>query len=406
MARTFSQLKSLVNSKLGQAAGTLTESDFLAGLNLALDDIRLKVDFPETEKTASLSPALFQDVTWYTVPSDMYGDDVIDLRPLVQLPYSPRDQNWNRNTATEFTRNQLDVRVKPKYSIEYNNGVRQLRILANPNSTAKNYLLNNCDTYNGNGTWTADTTNSDANSVSTDTVNYFEGSGATKFNVTVAQSVNNRATVYNPDMAVVDISGLTNAYIFFWVYIPDVTNVTNVQIVYGSDASSTPATKANYYTFTATTQFDGTALVTGGNFIGLARSAATQTGTVDNTAVRYLEVVLNYGVAQTNMTGVSIDGIYFRDGELYEIRYRTQNIVQAAGGGTKKQYFTLDDDVLLLNAEGETVFVQYAAGYLAPNVKDLATGMPLLQMANQIITEYKERHPSLRRVAQRNWYFD
>lgn len=406
MARTFSVLKSLVSSKLGKIDGNLTTTDFQNGMNLALDDLRLELDFPETEKTALLEPALFFDVFNYAIPDDMYGDDLIDLRPFVELPAVPRNNEIDRNTSVEFERNILDTQARIKYTIEYNNGSRYLRVIGRNNPSAQNILLNSCDTFNENGTWTADLVNSDANSVSTDQVTYFQGNGSVRFNVTVGQSAFNLGTIYNNDFATTpfDVSGLTNAYAFFYVNIPDVTDITSLTLSYGSDAGATPSTKANYWTFTATSQFDGSPLQTGKNFLGVARSSAIQTGTVDETNIQYLEFNINYTGAQTNMVGVLLDGIYLRDGELYEIRYRSTQIVRSALG-IKKEYFTLDDDTLLLNPEGEALFVQYTAGYLAPNVKDMATGQTLAALAQNTLEKYKFRHPSLRRLMKKNWYY-
>lgn len=406
MARTSSQIKALINSKLGKAAGTISSSDFLAGMNLSLDALRLRVDFAETAKTANLSPASFTDVSVYAIPSDMLGDDILDIRPLVDIPSEVRNQNWDRNSNAEFTRNLLDERATPKYNIEYNNGSRTLRLLDTLSAQVKNTQLHSCDTYDGNGTWTADATTSDANTVATDSVNYFEGSGSVSFNATVAQSVNNKATIYNPGFATVDASNQSNSpYLFFYAYIPDVTYVTSLTFVYGSDTAATPATKANYYSFTATTQFDGSALQTGKNLIGVPRSGATQTGTVVNTTIKYLEFTVNYSASQANTTGFRLDGIYLRDGQLFEVRYRTQNIVQATGGGTKKQYFTLDDDVLLLNAEGEVLYIEFTAGYLAPNVKSPTSGQTLGEQADMSLARYSLYHPSDRKLMKRNWYY-
>lgn len=404
--RTFATLKSLISSKLGNVSGNLTQGAFLDGMNLALDDLRLRLDFPETERTAQLVPALFNDVTDYAVPSDMYGDDLINLFPFVDLPSTPRGLEMDRNSSVEFQRNLLDGRAGIKYTIEYNNGRRTLRVLGRLNSSAQSIRLANCDTFDQNGTWTADLVNSDTNSVATNQVTYFEGNGSVQFNVTAAQSAFNRSRIFNNNFTSTpfDTSGMSNPYAFFYANIPDITNVTNVQLIVGSDAGATPSTKANYYTFTATAGFDGSTLQSGKNLLGVARSSAVQTGVVDTASIQYLEFVINYTVAQTDMVGILLDGIYFRDGELYSAKYRSSNIVQAADL-TKKAYFTLDDDTLLLNAEGEALYVQYAAGYLSPNVKDLATGQFLSALADQKVEEYKFRHPSSRRFMKKSWYY-
>jgi len=402
MSRTYSQLYAAVNSKLQKAGGTITTADFLAGVNLALDGILLEIEPPELQRTQSLSPALFKDVIVYSVPSDLQGDAIIDIRPLVELPSKSMPNAWRKNTTVAFEQNLIGDKTQQAWTIEYNNGSRYLRVLADNNGLTQNVQIDSCDSYNGNGTWTADAT-TDALNVTTNNVNYFEGTGAVSFDVSVAQSGNNYATIYNNGISTLDISGLTAPYLFFYVYLPSATYVTSVSMVLGSGASVTPSTKADYQTFTATTQFDGTAFVSGRNLIGVPLSSAVQTGTFASTALTYLELTVNYSASQANMTGVLLDGIYLREGMLYEIRYISQSAVVSVSG-TRKQYFTADDDTLAFNAEGELVFVEYTAGYLAPNVKDVQTGELFGNRASRFISQYNFRYPKQRRLTSKNWY--
>lgn len=403
MSRTYSQLYAATNSKLQKAGGTITTSDFLAGVNLALDGLLLEIEPPELQRTQALSPALFKDVVLYTPPTDLQGDSIIDIRPLVEIPNRSINNNWEKNTTVEFEANLIGDKVPQKWTIEYNNGQRYLRVLSDVNGLTQNVQVDSCDSYNGNGTWTADAT-TDALNVATNTVNYFEGSGSVSFDVSVAQSANNYATIYNPSIATLDISGLTSPYLFFYVYIPNVTYVSSISFVLGSDTGATPSTKANYKTFTATTQFDGSAFVSGRNLIGIAYSAGVDTGTFVNTTLKYEELKVTYSASQADMSGVLLDGVYLREGMLYEIRYLSQNAVVSASG-TRKQYFTADDDTLAFNAEGELTFVEYVSGYLAPNVKDVQTGELYGNRAARYIAQYNFRYPKQRRVTKRNWYF-
>lgn len=404
MSRTYSQLNAAVNSKLQKAGGTITTSDFLAGMNLALDGLLLEIEPPELQRTQALSPALFKDVILYTPPSDLQGDSIIDIRPLVEIPSKSIPNAWRKNTTVAFEQNLIGDKTSQAWTIEYNNGTRYLRVLSDVNGMTQNVQVDSCDSYNGNGVWTADAT-SDATNVTTNTVNYFEGTGSVSFDINVAQSANNFATLYNNGIANFDISILTSPYLFFYLYLPSATNVTSVNFVIGSDASATPSTKANYITFTATTQFDGSAFVAGRNLIGVPYSSAVQTGTFVTTSPKYLELKVNYTVAQTNMSGVLLDGIYLREGMLYEIRYLSQNAVVSASG-TRKQYFTADDDTLAFNAEGELTFVEYTSGYLAPNVKDVQTGELFGNRAARYIAQYNFRYPKQRKLTQKNWYKD
>lgn len=405
MARSYSVYKRMITDRLGKVAGVITDASLLEALNGTLDDLRNYVDFPEAKKTALLSPALFKDVTVYTPPSDLYADRIIAMRPFTDLPSIRRDISIEMNTGTEFDRNLRWEQWVGKFAIEYNQGVKTLRLLGRTSATAKNVLLHNCDSYDGDGTWTADTSGSDALNVATNSITFMEGSGSVSFDVDVSQSVQNFARVYNPSMNVKDITAATQPYLFAYVNIPDVTYVTGVEIAYGSDAAATPSTKANYRTFTATTQFGGRAFVTGKNIIGVPWSSSVETGTVDETSIRYVEAKLSYSASQVDATGVIIDGIFLRDGELSELQYYTNAVVQATGGGAFKQYFTATDDVTILQPDTEMLFVDWASQRIAPNVKMLGSTRTMRDLANESLRTYINNHPREIRKVKKNWYY-
>lgn len=405
MSRTFASLKSIVTSKLHKADGTFTTADLDRMMNEALVMLNLKLDFPEAMTTATLSPRLFDDVFTYAAPSDMKGDAVLAIRPFTEIPSDRRQTELMRQQPSEFTRETLWTDSEGRYAVEYDRGIstKKIRIAGRVSDKAVNRTLHACNTFDGNGTWTADGT-TDATNVATDAVNYFEGSGSVRFDVDVSQSAGNTATIYNADMASVDTSDSNDPYLFIYVFIPDVTNVTGVNISYGSDTSATPSTKANYYTFAATTQFGGDALVTGKNLIGIQKSSATETGTVDDAAITYLEVELTYSASQTDMSNVRIDGIILRDGELHEIRYFTKNLVDS-NAGVSQETFQADDDVLILNEEGELLFTEFAAGHLASNIREFSSAKIYMNNAEMAISEYRTRYPSERKLVQKSYYF-
>jgi hypothetical protein len=179
----------------------------MAAINMALDGFQQEVDMPEAQKTQTLVPALFKDVLTYYPPSDVRGDSIIDIRPLVELPNHAINNDWSRHTTVDFSNNNLGDRVLNTWAFEFDNGTKYLKLLGNLANT-QNVSVHNCDTYDGNGTWTKDAADSDAMNVTTDTVNYFEGSGSVSFDVDVSQSVNNLARIYNGSFSTVDISGI------------------------------------------------------------------------------------------------------------------------------------------------------------------------------------------------------
>lgn len=352
-------------------------------MNLALDRMLLEMDFMEAEKTSALTP-IFDRVTQYAPPSDMQGNALFGVRP---YPSGNRvaDLSLRQVGTGVFDNNLFWDNDSGIFAIEYNQGTKILRI--KPDFVdATNYTLHDCNTYDGNGTWTAI---AGAGSVATDTGVYVQGSGSVKW---VASA--NTTTVANSTMTAIDISDATQGktYAFLDIKLP-VSTVTSITLRWGSDSS-------NYYERSATTQYVGTAFEAGWNTIGVAWEGATETGTVDDDNIDYVYV----SVVGTAFSGETfyIDDFALRDGDLYQIKYLTKNVVSTSGG-TKQQYFTADDDYLICNEEGEAVFIDYLAGYLAPNAKE-ANGQTFWQIGQDAIKKYNSRHPSKRKKNTRGYY--
>lgn len=158
-------------------------------------------------------------------------------------------------------------------------------------------VIHNCDTTASNGTWAA---SDDAVTLTVDNTTQKRGAGALKFNVTVATSGNNYATLTNSTLSAVDIT-TTKGSIGFWVFIPSgaKTNLTDCRLRVGSSAG-------NYYEFTLSPSD-----LTEGSFVFVKKSfsGATTTGTPNDTAINYLLFRVNYTGAYTDKVGFEIDDI-------------------------------------------------------------------------------------------------
>lgn len=158
-------------------------------------------------------------------------------------------------------------------------------------------VLHNCDSTSSNGTWAA---TDDGNTLTADATQKKRGTAALKFNITVASSVNDYATLTNSTITAVDISSAKGG-VGFWVYTPTggKTNLTDLRLRVGSDAS-------NYYEFTV----DDSELTEGSwVYIYKAYSGATTTGTPVDTAIDYLLFRVNYSASYTDKTGWGLDDI-------------------------------------------------------------------------------------------------
>lgn len=152
------------------------------------------------------------------------------------------------------------------------------------------------------GTWAVDAVNSDANNLTIDTNEYTEGGGSFNFDVTVAQSGNNRATVQNTGLNTIDLADYQDLASFIVdVYIPNVTNFSSVTLYWGQSASAC-------WSVTATTDINGNAFVNGWNTLRFNWQTATLTGT-PTTNITFVRYDFNYTVSQTNDTDFRIDDL-------------------------------------------------------------------------------------------------
>lgn len=390
MARTKAQILAIINSKLKQVSGNITATNLDLALNMALDSFLLEVDVPEAEKTSALTP-IFDGVNTYVPPSDMRGDAILGIRPYVGSK-NVVNTSLDRNQTAEFDRNLFFEDAEGKYAVEYNQGTKILRL--NPRfDTARNYILHSCDAYNDNGTWVG---TDDANTVATDAGLYTEGSGSVSFNITAAAGT---ATLTNDPIATpVNISSAIRgkSFVFADLYLPSSSAFTSAQLRYGSSSSA-------YYQNSVTTQFTGSAFKQGWNLLGFNWNTATPTGSPDTSAIDFLRFQLAYSIGIGDQTGLHLDNIVLRDGDLYEIKYYTKNVILDDDGTTYKSAFNEDADTLIFNEEGEATFIEYAAGYIAPNAI-APSGQTFAQNATNLIAKYRSRYPSKRKKTVRNWY--
>lgn len=148
----------------------------------------------------------------------------------------------------------------------------------------------------------------DGTGLALDTTEFQLDSASLSFNTTVtgANSVNISSTTQTGQNLSTYLSNNTLYLPQFerWVYIPDETEVTNIDIRVGSS-------NANYYSKTTIiTNYEGKALTQGWNYISVPYSSMTTTGTPNNSSLgTYQYVQFNYQSTTGNLTGFRIDGL-------------------------------------------------------------------------------------------------
>lgn len=225
---------------------------------------------------------------------------------------------------------------EPSWSVERRDG--NSYIVVNLQSKYPATEIEACESTTASGTWAVDSTNSDATNLTVDNVTYKQGSGSFNFDITVAQSGNNKATLKNTTMTSMNLSDENEVTSWiFWVYLPTVTNFTSITLYWGSSSSA-------YWSNTVTTDIDGAAWVAGWNRVKIDWSSATKTSTPDVTAITYMQIDYNYGAGQTNDTDYRLDDIKLIRPEPLTFFYLSWN-VGTTSGGTDLTAFAATSDI-------------------------------------------------------------
>ena len=327
-ATTISKIDQFIRDT---STDSVSATDRLQAISIATQDVMTEMGFDLQNATSVIS--YLDSVNYYKITSAIPDfTEVIDLR---------RGEGDNTEMFTFKDSDELAVEVAngievPSYAIERKDGDTYLVIIYNSEHQADS--LHTCNAYDSNGEWEVDDTNSDATNITTDTNEKKEGAGSVNFDIDVSQSANNKATIANDDINSKDLSDDEDlSSLVFWAYIPDITNFTSITGYWGSSSTV-------YFSATATTDLNGNTLVTGWNEIKIDWADATETPTVDTSAINYLRFDFNYAAGQTDDTDFRIDDVRMVRPEKLTLHYHSWYVGEDSSG-TKLTAFDSTTDV-------------------------------------------------------------
>ena len=367
MARTLNEFESQIQPLVRDTAGGIVTTDVIKdSLNRGIKFLIKDHGVYATKKPSSLD--LFDSVEEYPVPSDFF--DVISL----QRTDAPR--NFLKTQPDAFYRTSGDILSVDSYKNDH-------CLLVKATNIAASTVINSCESTTDNGTWAAEGS-TDAANVSSDTVNEKVGSGAISFDVTVGASVNNYAAIQNSTMTQVDLTDfVSRGTVFCWVYIPSITNLTSFTLRWGNDSS-------NYYSNTVTTQYSGYGFRVGWNRLGFSWPSATETGTVTDTAIDYLNFRVTYSASYTSQVGFLLDDVRVCNPYRMDLMYYSTHFVVDSSGNTQALFSTSSDASLLDDADDDALFFHA-----------LADGYWITREYNDRIEALKERDKAIERIKTR-----
>lgn len=259
-------------------------------------------------------------------------------------------QSFTRKSPRELAEEIGQNANESAWAIERKDGDSYL-VINHRNINPKTVLANFDSATSDNGTWTVDSTGSDALNLTYDINEYTVGGASLNFDADVSQSANDLATVYINRDASVDLSSLEDLGFFTLdVYLPDVTEISSVTIRVGSEEGVTPATIADYWTSTSTTDINGNALAVGWNKVKFEWASSSVVGTPDSSTIFYYEISINYTASQTDDTDFRLDNFAVEKPEKLTFHY-ISFYVGTNSSGTNLLAFTALTDIPFFSGE-------------------------------------------------------
>lgn len=339
MARTLSALKDQLQRRVrDKTNGTIESADQTDLFNRGIDKLKSFHEFPGTKQRADID--IFAGVYEYAIPTGYKS--IIDFRS------ENNNVDWGVRTSREFWHD-----VPFDGNIIADDNYNETKILLISRKTNKgDSQINNCDSLTTNGAWVVDAL-TNADNLTLDSTEYKEGSASLNFDIDVSLTATDTAAIENSTMTSVDLSGHEDkSTMFAWVFLPDVTYITSLDLRWGSSSSA-------YWSVNVTTSFSGVDFKAGWNKVGFAWDGATETGTPDSSAITYLYYNINFSSSQVDDTDFRLDDIRSTMPERVTLNYYSTNFVKKTDGSYDAEFDTDDDTTILENFQDEILL--YAA---------------------------------------------
>ena len=312
---------------------SVTAADRLRAVSMAIQSLFVDFGFDQTNKTYQFN--YYDTLNAYNittaVPSYL---DSVDLRLSKDGEHIVQ---FSRKTPRELA-TEINVIEDDSFAVEkYNN---KNYLLISHVAKYQSVVLHDCESLTANGTWTADTSTSDATNLTLDEVEFEIGSASLNFDVDVSQSVNNRATIYNSSLDSVDLSDYENlAALLFRARIPESTSFSSITAYWGSSDSA-------YWSATVTSDaFSESITENQWQRYKVNWSDATMTGTPDSSAIDYLRFDFNYAGGYIDQTDFRLDDIRMARPEALKLFYNSWVIGTDTTGTTDLYEFTATTDI-------------------------------------------------------------
>lgn len=329
----------------GMLKGTTTDKipGILSILKRAGRQLMLDIDPDETRRTQEITNAIYDQVYDYPLPSDVKGEKVIDLRPYVN-----RDWKFNQKNAESFD---FD-KEKNTLVVKYDSGIKSIRISAVGTAPT---TIDKFTSITDGGTWAV---GDDGTNLTLDQQNFVSNRASLNFDM------DGSTTTAYIDKTYEFPTNLSNdediSSLFLYVYFPDSTQITNVNLRWGDSATV-------YWDRTVTEAQDG-AFHNGWNLLRFDWNGATETGSPDSSAIAYIRITITYdGTAETD---IRTDNLVSGRGRIYELEYYSKFLYTSTAGVWQEDPLE-DDDIVKLDTDSYNIYLNKVAEFACQTVQKL-----------------------------------
>lgn len=348
--------------------------------NRAASQLLLDCDPQETKRTFPIANGVFDQVYEYEAPVDVKGNGIYSL--------SPQVQQWkaNNNFSQQYQQNFNFSKFwgpASSFNILFNSGIKTMQI--NWFNARTGTLINEADEIQDNGLWQVGGT---AMNLQNDNVNYVSGNGSLSFNLAAGANPS-AGYLENTESQSVDLSNVVNqSVLFLYVYLPNPTAFTSVELRWGSGPN-------DYFVQTATMTQQNTAFQAGWNLLAFPWASAGSVGAPDAGSITYLRVTWNYN--GTLQTAVRLDNIVSNLASILNCSYYSKYLFSNPTTGAWQETVLNDNNVVNLDTDAYTLFLYLCAAFCAQQQSGSESGFDssyFFNLYNRNLKTYTSKYKS------------
>lgn len=392
MSKTVSDLKQNVSAIL---TGIDLEEvlDLYGSFERAVSTFIQKADVLEASGRQPIM--LYDRVTDYLAPPTIFGGALIDIRP----------QGIERNTWDDVQKvpimrfDQTKCWTPSGYRVAFEDhiGTRIMRIAQN--FAQQSITIDSMSDLSG---WVL---GGNGTNLALDNTVYYHQPASLRFNLPASGTTATLTKTLTTPLNLSSYQGV--GVVFFAVYMPQATPITNVVLHLGSSPT-------DYYAITQTQGFLGAFYV--GDFFLMAfdlAGVAPGSGTPNFAAVNYVQLTFNYN--GTEVPNVRAGDLFISLPSPHEVLFYSAAVFLPNASTTASAEITADTDKLLFHLAAYNIYVQEAAREIAKNEggdigSGLIQGIDLVLEGNEasgklgLYQSFRGDNPSeeIREVG--NWY--